>query len=126
MRDGIIIADTNETAARLQKKVVDHIERKPKKTEDEIRQEIGWCEKMLLRTMRDDAEGYYRRHWLLFDSLEIYCDVKGTYYCGPKKALRLMEQTDEEAFRIYAKALKSFKREHLSEWISYLKRISSK
>ena len=80
---------------------------------------------MLLRTMRNDAEGFYRWHWVLFDSLEIYCDVKGLHYYGPKKALRLMEQTDDEAFQIYSDALRIFKREHLSEWISYLKCISS-
>lgn len=44
--------------------------------------------------MREDTDGYYRWHWLLYDSLEIYFDVKGLHYYGPKKALRYMEQTD--------------------------------
>ena len=125
IRDGKIVLDKNGVADRLQKRVLSYIEHKPQKSPDEIRQEIGWCEKMALRTLRDDAEGYYRRHWLLCDSLEIYCDVKGLRYYGPKKALRLMEKTDEEAFRIYCKALKTFEREYLSEWVYYLKRISS-
>ena len=123
--DGIIVIDKNGIADHLQKRVRSYIESAPKKTVDEIREEIRWCEKMILRTMRKDAEGYYRWHWVLFDSLEIYCDIKGLYYYGPKKALRLMEQTDEEAFRKYSKALKIFEQEHLSDWISYLKRISS-
>ena len=125
IRDGKIILDKNGIADHLQKQVISYIEHKPKKAADEIRQEISWCEKMVLRTIRNDAEGYYRWHWVLFDSLEIYCDVKGLHYCGPKKALRLMEQTDEEGFKIYFKALRKFEREHLSEWVSYLKRISS-
>ena len=123
--DGRIVLDKNEIAAHLQKKVLSYIERTPQKTADEIHQEIAWCEKMVSRTMRNDAEGYYRWHWVLFDSLEIYCDIKGLHYYGPKKALRLMEQTDGKAFQIYAKALKVFERESLSEWVSYLKHISS-
>ena len=75
--------------------------------------------------MRGDAEGYYRWHWLLVDSLEIYFDVKGLHYYGPKKALRLLEQTDQEAFRIYTKALQEFKHERLSDWIFHLKSIST-
>ena len=75
--------------------------------------------------MREDPERYYRWHWLLFDSLEIYFDVKGLHYYGPKKALRHLEQTDREAFRIYAKALQDFKHESLSDWIFHLKSIST-
>ena len=123
--DGKIVLDRNGTADLLKKRGLAYIECMPQKTRDEIQQEISWCEKMVLRTMRDDAESCYRWHWVLFDSLEIYCDVKGLHFYGPQKALRLMEQTDEEAFRVYSKALKVFKREHLSEWVRYLKRISS-
>ena len=118
---GKIVLDKNGIAERLQKRVRSYIESKPKKSADEIRQEIAWCEKMVLRTKRDDAEGYYRHHWVLTDSLEIYCDVIGLYYYGPKKTLRRMEQTDEEAYRIYAEALKRFDKGSLSEWISYIK-----
>lgn len=122
VRDGIIVLDKSGIADHLQKRVRSYMESIPKKTVDEIRQEIAWCEKMAARTVRGDAEGDYRWHWVLCDSLEIYCDVKGLPYYGPKKALRRMEQTDAEAFQVYAKALKAFEREHLSEWVSYLKR----
>ena len=123
--DGKIVLDKNGTAGLLQKRVLECIADTPQKTEKEIRQEIAWCEKMLSRTARGDAESRYRWHWLLVDSLEIYCDVKGLYYHGPKKALRFMERTDEEAFGLYSAALKEFEREHLSDWILYLKRLSS-
>ena len=122
--DGKIILDANGIAARLQKRVIDFIAHIPQKNVEELQQEIRWCEKMLSRTMREDAEGYYRWHWVLFDSLEIYFDVKGLHYYGPKKALRFLEQTDPEAFQIYTKALRELKRECLSEWISHLKSIS--
>lgn len=122
--DGKIILDKNGVAERLQKQVLDYIEHIPPKTAEKVRQEISWCEKMLLRTMREDSEGYYRWHWLLYDSLEIYFDIKGMHYFGPKKALRFMEQTDLESFQIYSNALREFKRERLATWISHLKSIS--
>ena len=38
-----------------------------------------------------------------------------------RKALRLLEKSDAEAFGLYAKALREFDRESLSAWIDYLK-----
>ncbi|MBR5947015.1 MAG: nucleotidyltransferase domain-containing protein, partial [Clostridia bacterium] len=74
-------------------------------------------------TACDDAEGFYRRHWLLTDSLEVYCDAKGLRYFGSKKTLRLIERTDSVAFRIYSAALKVFERERLEEWVEYFKGV---
>ena len=121
--DGKIILDKNGVADRLQKQVLDYMEKLPRKSSDELQDEIDWCEKMVSRAMREDPEGYYRWHWVLFESLEIYFDVKGLRYYGPKKALRFMKQADAEGFRIYSKALKEFRRDCLSEWIRYLKRV---
>ena len=119
--DGKIMLDEHGIAGQLKAKVLDYIEHLPKKTATEVAQEVEWCEKMLLRTMREDVEGYYRWHWVLCDSLEIYFDIKGLHYYGPKKTLRLMEKSDAEAFGLYAKALREFDRESLSAWIAYLK-----
>lgn len=123
--DGKIILDQNGTAEKLQKQVLEYIEQTPAKSEEDIRQEIDWCEKMLSRTVRGDAEGFYRWHWLLCDSLEIYTDIKHLFYHGPKKALRQIEQSDPEAFMLYSQALKEMDRNHLSEWINYLKDLAS-
>ena len=119
--NGKIVLDEHGIAGQLKAKVLDYIEHLPKKTATEVAQEVEWCEKMLLRTMREDVEGYYRWHWVLCDSLEIYFDIKGLHYYGPKKTLRLMEKSDAEAFGLYAKALREFDRESLSAWIDYLK-----
>ena len=115
--DGKIILDKNGMGGWLKKNVLDYIEHIPLKTAKDVSQEIKWCEKMLLRTMRGDVEGYYRWHWLLCDSLEIYFDIKGIHYYGPKKALHFMEESDSEAFHIYSKALLEFNQEGLSDWI---------
>lgn len=50
--DGKIILDKKGIAAKLQKRVLDYISRILLKTDDEIKQEIDWCEKMLSRTVR--------------------------------------------------------------------------
>ena len=118
--DGKILLDRCGTAAQLQKRVLDYLAERPKKSDEELRQALDWCGKMLARTQRDDAEGAYRWHWLLIDSLEIYFDLHGLPYYGPKKARRTMEQTDPEAFSLYSKALNSMNRDALSAWIACL------
>ncbi len=118
--DGKILVDQNGLAAALQARVRDAIDNRPRKTPEELRQELDWCRKMLLRTARGDAEGDYRCHWLLCDSLEIYFDVTGRPYFGPKKALRTMEKEDPAAFRLYARALHSWDRNALADWITCL------
>lgn len=121
--DGKILLDREGRAEALMDRVRDYAASRPRKTEQELRQALAWCEKMLDRTLREDAEGYYRWHWLLTDSLSIYCDVRGVLYRGPKKTLRYMEETDRSAFELYARALKQLDREPLKEWLSYLKEL---
>ena len=121
--DGRIILDKNGMAERLKSRVLRYVESIPRKPEAEIRQEVDWCMKMLARTERGDAEGCYRRHWLLCDSLMIYCDIKGLRYFGPKKAWKSMEQTDPGAFQAYSRALGELGRECLAEWIMYLQNM---
>lgn len=121
--DGRIAEDRHGIAESLKKRISDYINNAPEKTKDEIKQEIDWCEKMLSRTVRGDAEGFFRWHWLLTDSLEIYHDIKHIYYFGPKKAIRRMEQNDAESYRIYSRALAEFDRGRLEEWINRLKHL---
>ena len=121
--DGTIVLDKTGMADSLQQRVRDYLAHLPQKSAEEIRQEVGWCEKMLSRAARGDAEGCYRWHWLLTDSLEIYSDAKGLRYEGPKRALRRMEETDAEAFRLYSRALREFRQEALQDWIAYLKSL---
>lgn len=118
--DGSILLDENGLAAALKAKVLEYIDQTPLKTDEEIRQEIEWCQKMLARSSRGDAEGNYRWHWVLCDSLEIYYDAKRQRYFGSKKALRRMAETDPEAFRLYSLALKQMDTDALARWVEYL------
>lgn len=118
--DGKIILDKGGLAAQLQKQVLAHIGQLPAKNADELRQEIDWCRKMFARTLREDCEGYYRWHWLLCDSLEIYFDIKKLYYPGPKKAIQYLQRQDPRGFALYSQALKDFSHDSLQNWITYL------
>ncbi len=118
--DGKIIMDSRGTARELKECVRNYVAQRPRKTEAELQQERDWCSKMRLRTTRGDAEGNYRWHWLLTESLEIYFDLMGKYYFGPKKSLKVMEQTDPDGFRLYAAALREYAPEALNAWVDHL------
>lgn len=119
--DGNIVLDKSGVGARLKNDVLKYIENCPKKTLAENTFQVEWCEKMLARARTTDAEGYYRRHWLLHDSLEIYFDICGQYFYGSKKALAFMEKSDPSAKLIYENALCDFRIETLEEWVGVLR-----
>ena len=76
---------------------------------------------MLLRSARGDTEGYFRFHWLLTESLEIYCDVIGERYLGPKKSIIRMQAEDGESAELYKNALSQSDYASLKQWIEHLK-----
>lgn len=123
--NGRIVLDKNGTATKLYNLINEYIENIPSKTIDEILTDIQWCEKMLLRSQRSDAEGMFRWHWLLIDSLEIFFEIIGKRYIGPKKSLKIMRDLYPDAYTLYEKALKSFTQDSLSAWISYIKELYS-
>jgi len=61
---------------------------------DEITALKVWAHKMVARIKRADAEGNYRRVWLLTALLEDYFQIRGLWYQGPKKALLWLEEFD--------------------------------
>lgn len=125
IENGMIVADTDGIAAVLQEKVRSYLRNLPKKTRSELLDSLAWCEKMLRRIDRRDAEGYYRWHWLLCDTLELYCDLSGRRYQGPKKSLIAMERNDPKACALYSSALMTLEKEALVNWIEYLKEAAA-
>jgi RimJ/RimL family protein N-acetyltransferase len=77
-----------------------------RKPDDELQGTRVWCWKMLDRLARGDLEGHYRRHWLLMALLEDYFLLRGQWYLGPKKSLRLLQQADPAAYTAFEAALK--------------------
>ncbi len=123
LHDSDILIDTDEIGLSLKRKVLSYIESLPQKDGEEIKNQIAWCKKMLLRTTRGDAEGMFRWHWLLIESLEIFCDTVKHPYWGPKKTLCWMEKAYPEGFFYYTNALTQLKAEYLERWISYLEQF---
>lgn len=121
--DGKIIMDTNECAKSLKESVLEYIKNIPFKSKEEIESQIEWCNKMLLRTKRNDEEGMFRWHWLLVDSLEIFCDAMNCHYFGPKKSLKWMKKQHPEAFECYTDALFNFNDISIENWINYLNKL---
>lgn len=118
--DGNIVIDKYGIGQDLKEKVIIYMNNCSFKTFEENQMSVKWCEKMLLRAQRKDAEGFYRWHWLLMDSLEIYHDICKIRYLGPKKALLKMKYEDPTAFETYEKALSKFDYSYLEEWIQLL------
>lgn len=121
--DGKVVLDIIGQGEKLQRQVLSFMESRKAKTEEEIKDGIDWCWKMLLRTYRLDAEGMFRWHWVLTDSLEIFCDAVHHIYLGPKKSLKWMKENHPKAFAVYENALFNFNQESLHKWISYLEHL---
>ena len=119
--DGKIIVDIDGRGKELQSNVLSYLQNRPQKTKTEIETSVDWCIKMLARVKRSDAEGMFRWHWVLIDSLEIFCDVMRHPYLGPKKSLKWMEENHPAAFTCYQTALTNFNMESLENWIAYIK-----
>ena len=98
-----------------------YVDGKARKTREELRLNVSWCEKMLRRAERTDAEGSYRRHLLLVESLEIYTELRAWPYLGPKKALRQLEKKDKAAYALYEKALCKGDYESLADWVAQIR-----
>lgn len=122
--DGVIVLDTENRGLKLKDEVIFYLENNPLKTESEIEDSILWCHKMFRRAERKDAEGAFRFHWLLVDSLQIFCDIMRKPYLGPKKTLLWMKEENLPAFNLYQRALADFTIESLDNWISFLTEIS--
>ena len=118
---GQILLDRNGVAAALLEKVQKYVDGQARKTRDELQLDVSWCEKMLRRSERTDAEGSYRRHWLLVDSLEIYTVLRGWPYLGPKKALAQLEKKDRAVFALYEKALTQNEYASLAAWVEHIR-----
>ena len=126
LHDSVIVEDATGRLSALRAEVNAHIESAPQKTEAENAQSLSWCRKMLRRTERGDAEGCYRLHWLLTDSLSIYYDLRGEYYFGPKKALRRMANTAPDDAAVYERALHEPSPENLAAWVGVLEETFSR
>lgn len=73
---------------------------------DEISARTTWAWKMATRMERGDAEGHYRRAWLLTALLEDYFALRRQWFEGPKKALQWLQAHDPETAQALQAALR--------------------
>ena len=118
--DGSVLWDTENLASALIQRVRAYVQAQPGKSDAENGQQVAWCRKMALRAARGDAEGWYRLHWLLTDSLEIYFGLKHWPYFGPKKGLRRMQREDVPAAELYGQALREGTLPAVRAWVEHL------
>lgn len=123
--DGRILVDCDDRGKRIQQKVLAHMQNRPLKSQMEIEADVDWCIKMLARAKRHDAEGCFRWHWVLTDSLEIFCDVMRHPYLGPKKTLKWLGDNHPDAFACYKTALEDFRLDSLENWVAYISELNS-
>ena len=121
--DGKVIFQSDFDAHGVICRVRDYVSSQPVKSREEIESDVQWCEKMLHRTLRCDPEGYYRWHWVLTESLQIFCDIVGKYYFGPKKSIIWMKTHYPESYERYCRALAQFESGALAEWIQHLRSL---
>lgn len=104
---GEVLLDERNIATRLLKDIDRLVHRGPGQISDnEKKFLIAWLWKMENRARKNDIEGNYRRNWLLVDSLEIYFELKGVWYFGPKKSLSWLKEHDKTAYTLFQQALK--------------------
>lgn len=65
-----------------------------------------WAQKILDRARQGDAEGNFRRIWLLTTLLEDYFARRGMWYEGPKAGLSWLRQHQPSLSALFDKALK--------------------
>jgi hypothetical protein len=62
---------------------------------------------MFDRSLRGGPVSDYRRHWLLFDLPETWCDLTQRHYLGVNDALERMKSDAPQVYRAFARALAS-------------------
>lgn len=105
LHESEVILDDRNLASKLLSDVDRLIDRGPGEiSTDEKKFLIAWLWKMESRARKNDIEGNYRRNWLLVDSLEIYFQLKGIWFFGPKKSLAWIRENDTIAYELFDQA----------------------
>lgn len=120
LADAALLLDTEGRGQTLIDRVRAWRATQPLPTPEELRSQATWCRKMLRRAGRGDTEGLFRWHWVLVDSLEIFCLLAGQPYQGPKKSLRWLAEARPEAYALYSAALARPELPALERWIAHL------
>lgn len=120
LADAVLLLDRDGRGRALADRVREWQAEQRPPAREELRTQAAWCRKMLRRTERGDAEGLFRWHWLLTDSLEICCSLLNAPYRGPKKSLLWLRETWPEGYALYTDALARLDAAALERWVLWL------
>lgn len=116
--EGRILLDERGLAQELLESLRAYVARHSAVNENTKAHLRGWCAKMLNRAGAGDPEGMLRWHWLIYDSLEIYCTLRDRFYFGPKKTMAFLRAQQPDAWAKLERALYTLEFEALKDWIS--------
>lgn len=101
--DGYCLYDPQGRGNAFLRQVQQRIEQGPKPLSDsEIQHTKQWVCKMLERSRHSDVESCYRRYWLAVDLLQIYFDLRGQWYFGPKKSLAWLKEHNPTGYDLFS------------------------
>lgn len=101
--DGYCLYDSEGRGEVFLKELQQRIEQGPKQlSASEIQHTKQWVYKMLERSKSSDVESLYRRYWLAVDLLQIYFDLRGQWYFGPKKGLAWLREHDFVGYQLFS------------------------
>ncbi|SFJ70301.1 Nucleotidyltransferase domain-containing protein [Halobacillus dabanensis] len=123
--EGEILLDEKQQAETFLEKIDAIYQAGPRKLAGKEKQFLkDWLIKMKVRSRKGDMEGRYRFYWLIKESLEIYFEMNGRWYLGPKKSLNWLAKHDPEGYRKYDKLLEGpGDRRRLDAWIDHLQKL---
>ncbi len=122
--DGYCLYDLEGHGAAFLQQLKQRIEQGSKKlSASEINHLKQWVYKMLERAKSSEIESLYRRYWLAVDLLQIYFDLRGQWYFGPKKSLAWLKEHDSVGYQLFSKVYRhSIRVDDLCELVEYVAR----
>lgn len=106
IKDGIVLVQKENIGDTLINKIKNIFQQGAPKTDEWEKIEIStWTKKMLQRAKENDAEGNFRRHWLLYGLLECYFKMRDMWYLGPKENFSWLKTNDPEIYSAFEIAL---------------------
>jgi len=103
---GRVLRERDDAGRRLIERAAGLLEAGPDPLPEDERSALrDWTHKMLRRMRRGDAEGDYRRVWLLTELLPGYFQLRRQWYRGPKKALAWLAGHDPVVHEAFVAAL---------------------
>lgn len=122
VHEGLVVLDEDGMGTWLKRMIASQIASIPLKPDEAVEDALHWCDSMLESAAAGDAEGLFCRHWLLTDSVEVYCDACALPFLSPKKTMAKMRKADPEAAEVHLRALGGMDMESLREWVALLHR----